>query len=586
MKSYRVQVGVDTSDVSKADKPGLNAMNIVVVPGISLAELLACHGFKIRQDCGGHGTCGKCRARVAIVDEVSMTDDQSAVSSEKVDIATRLDFREVLLCQTMVNSDMIVLLPASCFPDGKQEPLTFETESEQTLLWQQADGHSLGIAGDLGTTTLVVSLLDLTTKKVLGRATCRNPQIETGADIITRIQYATTSPSHAQQMQVLAINRIDEMVVTLTKRCNLPLKSIAKVVVSGNTAMTWFFCGLDTACLGVWPFQPPFTTILPGVNAPIVKLPSCPHAEVEIIPVLAGFLGGDILAGILTLKKSGKESDSYFSSPILYLDLGTNGELVLINEDEIFVTATAAGPAFEGAGIRFGMTAAPGAIEAVDFSDAPYWLNGQKSADSLLVNGGGAAKGICGSGLIDAVAELLRFGVIDRSGRFRDPAHLQFRKGETPVLAMISRLGMFEGHKAFRLTDESTPDSDAVWLTQGDIRAVQLAVGALRAGIHILYRNVSSHYHNLCRRKQIYLAGLFGNHIHLENAIAIGLLPQKTLPDDYTYCGNAALSGTEQYAFDSSIKGFVNDLVNRVHHIDLAAESDFKDVFINALVFP
>ncbi|MDD3586102.1 MAG: ASKHA domain-containing protein [Thermoguttaceae bacterium] len=583
MKSCRVRIAVDNFGASREGKSELDTMNIVVTPGISLAELLVCHGFKIRQECGGHGTCGQCRSRVAVVEEESIRKTQVEVSYNVNDPVPVLNFRQRLLCQTIVDSDMIVLLPASCFPDGKKSPITFENESGQKQSGQNANGHALGVAVDLGTTTLVVSLLDLTTKTVLNRATCRNPQIETGADIITRIQYATSSLSHAQRMQALATDRIDEMIVALTQRCGLLLENISNVFVSGNTAMTWFFCGLDTACLGVWPFQPPFKTIVPGMNAPKVRLPSCADAEVEIVPVFAGFVGGDIVAGILSLKKELPD----VSGPTLYLDLGTNGEMALITGDEIFVAATAAGPAFEGAGIRFGMTAGNGAIEGVDFSDAPYWLGGQKSSSSLLVDGGMTPQGICGSGLIDAVAELIRFGVIDRSGRFRDPAHLRFSKDQPPVLAMFSRLGLFEGHKAFRLTEESPEkspkESTGIWLTQGDIRSLQLAVGALRAGTGILLRQASLEEADL---KHVYLAGLFGSHVRLDNAQAIGLLPRAVPCDRFVYCGNGALRGTEEYAFDPALRAQAADLVERVRHIDLAAEDDFQNVFIDSLVFP
>lgn len=574
--SYDIWVIVNSCD---GEQPEFEPVQLGASPGFSLVDLLASHGFKIPFDCGGLGTCGKCRALIARFKD---SDEYALFETDKN--PTNLQFTDTLMCQIKVDCDLVISLPPSCFPDAKHSPIVFEEETKLDQSVQIPCDHALGVAVDLGTTTLVISLLDLTTKTVIDRATCRNPQIETGGDIITRIQFATTSASRAQKMQTLVLDRIDEIIAALASRHGLASEKIKSVSVAGNTAMTWFFCGLDSSGLGQWPFRPPFTVVVPGENAPNVKLQSCPAAKIEIVPVLAGFAGGDIIAGILSLQKSWSGPDNkngWTKGPALYFDLGTNGEIALLTDKEILVTATAAGPAFEGAGLRFGMTASPGAIEGVDFSGSPYWLSGRPSTDTLLVCGGETPRGICGSGLLDAVAELLRGKMIDFTGRFRSSA-IPCHPWEAPsVQRLFRRLGYYEGYKAFRLTD-TTADAD-VWLLQSDIRAAQLAIGAIRAGTRILLREASLEESDL---EYVYLAGLFGNHVQLDNAKYLQLFPSTVTTDRVVYCGNAALRGTEEYAFDSNSKALAIDIARTVRHIDLATVDDFREVFIDSLAFP
>jgi uncharacterized 2Fe-2S/4Fe-4S cluster protein (DUF4445 family) len=409
--------------------------------------------------------------------------------------------------------------------------------------------QGLGVAVDLGTTTLVAQLLDLATGKVLAVSTALNAQARYGADVMSRLHFAVLGGGQ-HQLEALIRQQIGALVEQLLFSARKQDAEIADIVVVGNSVMHHFFCGIAAEPLTHYPFEPAEGGLqILRSSALGWKLAGDPL--VRFLPCLGGFVGSDVLAGILAAKLTAHDD------LVGLVDLGTNGEIVIGNKDGLLCASTAAGPAFEGAKISMGMRASTGAISQVTVSPLLSDLMTEERTEGWCsrdrvhcrVIGDGTPRGLCGSGLVDAVAAGLELGVIAASGRFA--------RGENNWML-----------------------APPVALTQNDIRELQLAKAAIAAGIKLLMQRKGAK--ELAR---LYLAGAFGNYIDRASAQRIGLIDFP--PERVEAAGNTALLGAKLALFSlDGEDGSYAGLRRRVEHVALNADPSFQDVFVEELAFP
>ncbi len=467
------------------------------------------HNFGIEFPCGGKGTCGKCKVRLLDGDI-----NTSEIHQQKLD-HLKLASGWKLACYSKCTSDITLEIE-----QFKHLILADESEFE----FQPKTGF--GIAVDLGTTTLVAQLVDLSDSKVFAVETMLNPQVKFGADLISRIQACLDG--HAAELTRLIRSSIGTMIELMLNKYE---SEIRQVVVVGNTAMQLIFSNCDVTPLSAYPFHSEnlgMKTFSPEELGWNFKAEN----GIQFYPSIGSFVGSDILAGILATGIHQKEKYTAL------IDLGTNGEIVLGNREQIVCASTAAGPAFEGANISMGMRAVTGAISSLNI------------VDNLMVPsiiGNTEAKGICGSGLIDAVG-LLR--ILDLIGMFGE-----INSGEDHVML-----------------------TETISLTQKDINEFQLAKAALAAGLTILCKVLSIGLEEIDR---IYIAGGFGNYLNLENVVSTGMIE---LPEEKIHkMGNTALIGAKMFLFEDA--GITAQILNKTRHINLEADPNFQDIYVDKLMF-
>lgn len=476
--------------------------------GAALGDLLFAHG--VEQPCGGRGRCRGCRVQVVAGALAPGDDDRASFSAVELAQGWRLG------CRARVDADLTVALGRWSSP---------VLADDTPLVLEPRDG--LGIAIDLGSTTLVAQLVDRSNGQVLGVRTALNPQARRGADIMTRIDHAMHGG--AAELTALVRAELGRLVAELlAAHPGTP----RLVTVAGNSVMHHLFAGHDLAPLAAPPYEPAQSgaATLDGGDLGWAGCAGCP---VVALPCLGGFVGGDILAGLLA---TGMGQDP---RPSALIDLGTNGEIAVSDGSRIVCASTAAGPAFEGAAISCGMRAATGAVSTVR-------VDGDGLAVTVL--GGGAARGVCGSGLIDACAAARRLGWLAGTGRIKRE-------------------------------DRLIPLAPGVALTQADVRQVQLAKGAVAAGFDLLLRRLGLRAQDLGR---VWLAGAFGNAIDRASAHAVGLLPLP--PERVTPAGNTALLGA-RLALSHDDHAYAA-LRARCTHVALKQDEAFEDAYLEGMAFP
>lgn len=475
--------------------------------------------------CGGRGRCRRCRVRVLNGHLPVTPADAQRLSQADLDAGWRL------ACQARAETDLTLELAqweASILGDD--------------LKFEFIPGEGFGVAIDLGTTTIVAQLLDLKTGNVLGVRSALNNQAQYGSDIMSRVEYAiapggldTLTRTVRQQTGRLVADLLRDLKETAAGSESTPATdALRTVIVVGNTVMHHLFCGISVEPLSHHPFEPS-NDGLQRLSPSDLGWDVPRHAEVMFLPCLGGFIGSDILAGILA---TGIHNSDQL---VALVDLGTNGEIVMGNRTRLLCASTAAGPAFEGARISMGMLAATGAISAVNNNNGRF---------QCTVLGGGQPKGICGSGLVDAIAVALDLGLIDHTGRLKC--------GDSLVL---------EGQ---------------VTINQKDIRELQLAKGAIAAGIRLLLERWNAQSEDLhC----LWLAGAFGNYISRASARRIGLIPlpaEKVKP-----AGNTALRGAKYVLLNTAHNDPEQTSIRqRVVHVPLNEEPRFHEVFVSEMQFP
>lgn len=472
-----------------------------------LLAVLQRGGFPVSAPCGGLGKCGKCR--------VSLTDSAGT--------------RQLSACRYRLTEDCFVVLDIPEGGDILASAADFSPAGE-------AEG--LGAAVDLGTTTVVLELFDLGSGKSRGLRSAWNAQRAYGADVITRAQYCMEHPDGADTLRRVIRDQLRDMLTSL----GTDASALSAVTVAGNTIMQHLFMGLDPSPIARAPFTP--QTLFDGPQEGICFLSPC----------VAGYVGGDITAGLLS---SGLAEQPGLS---LFLDIGTNGEMALGGRDGFLCCAVASGPAFEGAGISCGMPGMAGAVSHVSWSGAE---------PAVTVIGDGAPKGICGSGLIDLTAVLCEKQLISASGLLLGP--------EDAPSAYARYLGEDEnGNGIFYLSEDRS-----VFLTARDVRQLQLAKAAVAAGIRVLLKKAGV---TVSQVERLALAGGFGNYMDVSSAAAIGMIPPE-LAEKTLALGNASLAGARMALLDPAARARLLQLRDSCSYLELSGDRDFNEEFPEQMYF-
>ncbi len=424
-----------------------------------------------------------------------------------------------------------------------------------------AVGASLGAAVDIGTTTVSVVLVDLQSGRIIDTATSFNRQVSCGEDVISRIIYSLRGDG-LRRLQRLVRETINNLIGELCARHELEARQIDHVVVAGNTSMEHLFLGLDPRSIREEPYAP-LATSFPTVSASEVGLRVNPEASVYCTPAVAAYVGGDITAGILS---SGLDE---WDGLALFMDVGTNGELVVGNSDWQVACACSAGPAFEGAGVRCGMRAITGAVEDVT-------INYQTLAPTLGVIGGGAPAGICGSGMIATLGEMFVTGILDKAGRI----NTAIERGQGNDRRRIVATDHGPAYVLAWASESGTKED--ILLTEVDIGNLIRAKAAIYAGLTVMLRALDIDLKDI---ETVLIGGAFGQHINVEKSILIGLLPD--LPwDRFRFLGNTAALGAYQVLVSRQARRQVEEIAGKVTYLELVADNSFMNEFTSALFLP
>jgi uncharacterized 2Fe-2S/4Fe-4S cluster protein (DUF4445 family) len=419
-----------------------------------------------------------------------------------------------------------------------------------------------GVAFDIGTTTLVGSLIDLVNGDEKAIEARINPQTSYGDDVISRIKKCREDQRGLSLLQRVVISAVNEIIDALVAKSGIDRTCIYEVVFAGNTTMQQILCGIDPYALGELPFAPVFSDAL-TMRATELSLDINPSGRVYVFPQIGGFVGGDTVAGILASRLDKAEK------PMLLVDIGTNGEIVLANNGKLIATSVAAGPAFEGARISCGMRAVAGAIEKIAI-DGDVRIN---------VIGNVRPSGICGSALIDLTAAFLNKGILEESGRFLEEDELPASLEQSLRKRIVRHNGKTDFILAF--ANESA-SGKPITVTQRDIRELQLATAAIRSGINMLLNMEGVAQEEL---EAILLAGAFGNFIRRNNARRIGLLPP--IPcNRIRFIGNSSAMGAKMVLLSIMEKEYAAKIARKTLHVDLSLLPEFQLEFSSAMMFP
>jgi len=420
-----------------------------------------------------------------------------------------------------------------------------------------------GLAVDIGTTTLAGYLCDLSNGEVMAADSMTNPQVHYGEDVMSRIGYAITHEGGCQRLNQVIVKALNQIAGRTAAGTGIKRQAIVDATVVGNTCMHHIFLNLDPQYLGKAPFTPSIHHSL-NIKARDLGLRISPGAYVHVLPIEAGFVGADNVGALIAEEPYNQDDMT------LIVDIGTNGELVLGNRDRLISASCATGPAFEGGEIRHGMRAAPGAVEKIeiapDTKEVRFKVIGKKRWNTE--SGDTGAKGICGSGIIDAIAHLVRAGIVDRSGRF-------ITDMETPRLRAADEGPEF----VIAWANETSVGHDIV-VCQKDVRNIQLAKGAMYAGAKIIMRRLGVE-----RLDRILLAGAFGSQIDKESAALIGLFPDCAL-ENVRAIGNAAGDGARIALLNVDKRAEAERVAKMVEYVELTMEPDFDKTFAEAMWFP
>ena len=596
---------------------------VYVLPGTLVVEAAARAGITLQTPCGGNGTCGKCRVRFTTsapavdsssADALSATDleagirlgckatiesdctieipNDSTYGSSQVltehaageaivpePVTTCISFSlpapsqadhradSVRLLDALDSADKISpsLLPAlpSLLRAGDWQGRAICHEGTVIALDATDTDPVLGVAIDLGTTTVVAVLLDLESGTELAIASDINGQIACGDDVLSRIMRAMT-PEGRDELQTAASETINRLIEQACAEASVSVERVFEVTVAGNSTMQQLLLGIDSAALAQLPFVAAFDE-LPSLPANHFGLRVAARARLSVLPQIGSFVGGDTVAACLAANLDQRDAR------ILLVDIGTNGEIVLANRGQMEATSTAAGPAFEGARIKHGMRAAEGAIEKI--------LLGADGDILINVIGNQPARGLCGSALIDLVALLLEQGAIEETGAMLDAAEA----AATLPATLAARIRELDDEPAFILVEsDQSASGEPIALFQRDIRELQLAAGSIRAGIEILLKRAELAVEDL---DEVLLAGAFGNFIRRNHAVRIGMLPGIDT-SRIRYVGNAALLGARMALLSEPCHQRARAFARTTTHVDLSMDMDFQMAFASAMLFP
>ncbi len=443
----------------------------------------------------------------------------------------------------------------SIFYNATDNTNTFSNNIRIVDICQNNTKFNLGLAIDIGTTTVAIRLIDIERASVIDTITLYNAQIDRGEDVISRINYAK-NPDRILEMKSLIISTINNGIDSLCeKNGNISHDNIYTVTISANTTMVQLFMGINPQFIRLEPYTPAVMGV-PTYKASELGLKTNPNTPVWIAPNIGSYVGGDITAGLLCTDFALDTEEI-----CIFIDIGTNGEIVLGNNDFLLSCACSAGPAFEGGGIDMGMRASQGAIEGIEID--------RETCDcKVSVIGGGKAKGICGSGLISVVAELFEAGIIDQRGKID-------RSGKYKNVVAESK------NARFYITPQSENDA-GVYITENDIDNFVRAKAAIFSACVTMLNSVELDFDSISK---FYIAGGFGRYIDVEKAQILGLLPRLDA-DKFVYVGNSSLLGSQMALLSEKHRCKVKELANRITYVDLSTEAGYMDEYVAAMFLP
>lgn len=593
---------------------------VEVMEGSTLKEAMTDAGLEFDFLCGGRGTCGKCRVRISKGLTMPVTREQEMLQAKELDGSIRL------ACLTTVHNDLTVELPNQkklqhnilmasderAFQIEPQLHKVFIEVDKPTRETQSSDWRRLkkslvkqgymdselgstvsilrqmpdvlrgannritavmyenkvagieaqdstktmhGMAFDIGTTTIVGYLLDLYSGKELSVVSTLNPQTTFGADVISRLTFASHEENGLMKLQDVVIEAINKLIVEAVQKASVTQNQIYGISIAGNTCMHHLFLGINPQSIAVSPYVPALSEPL-ILDASELKLSINQAGKVFMLPNIAGFVGADTVAVLLATELDRSEDIK------LVIDIGTNGEIALGSREKMVACSAAAGPAFEGAQISSGMRGAVGAIDHVYYRD--------KLEYSVI--GGGEPLGICGSALLDAVAGLVELGILNKRGKI-----LAFEQLTNPAAHRFKEnLIQFEGQGAFLLTEAGiTGHGRPIMITQSDIRELQMAKGAMAAGVRVLMETYGIQAQDI---KEVLLAGAFGNYLNPHSACVIGLIPSE-LESKIRMIGNAAGTGAKLALLSLSEFRRAKDIAEVVKFVELGSYPRFNSIF-------
>ena len=475
-------------------------------------------------DCNGHGHCGKCRIRYPKGAPAPNPTDQRLVATDELARGHRLACQHsaepgVRIELTDVSASALIQVDAY---GGREITAPLRRPGR------------FGIAVDIGTTTVVAALVDLDSLAVVTTVSRLNPQARFGADVLSRITHATAHGVGG--LQQLVVEALADAVRQAAENASIGLDVIDELAISGNTTMMYLLRGIDPTPLSVFPFTADHIGTATMTGAELLGIDELAHTRINLLPGISAYVGADIVAGLYFIG-----ADEFTDTPKMMVDIGTNGEIAFVLDDEIVCTATAAGPAFEGASISCGVGSIEGAINMV-------WTDEQGVQYSTIANK--PAVGVCGSAIVDLLVWGLESGQIQKSGRMPQPLVLP----NTPV---------------------------PIELSQADIRNLQLAKAAIRSGMQMTLGRCGVAPYQV---KQLLIAGGFGRYLNKDNAVRIGLLPNSAR-DRMVALGNAALGGCILALYDPDFDDRVNKIISKSRAIDLSSQPEFNPLFIGNIPF-
>jgi uncharacterized 2Fe-2S/4Fe-4S cluster protein (DUF4445 family) len=581
--------------------------------GQNLMSILRRAGVNMEFPCGGCGTCGRCRVKILSKTPHPKEEELMLISTSELEKGVRL----ACLCDVSSDMDVELLFKGKKgvvletgfvdefninpplkkvffrltaanrtgvplerqLEDEVGYPLAPECRLELLQIFSgtpMREGTAIirngritgieagntasllyGVAVDIGTTTVVVSLVNLSDGREEAVVSDLNPQIEFGQDVLARISFAAKGRWELERLKNLIIEAINGLINKVSARANISPRYIYEVSVAANPTMTHLFLGINPETIGSAPYNP----VLNGaiyVKAGELGINISPFGMVYCLPAISGYVGADITAGIMATGMYKKNEKS------LLMDIGTNGELVLFDGQKLFACSSPAGPALEGVNISCGMRAAPGAIEEVRIIEDV----------SVKTIGGEQPAGLCGSGIIDLISELLKAGVIDSSGKLSS-------SGEGVPEKIARRIFEKDGKTVFKVT-EAGENSESIYLTARDIRQVQLAKGAIWAGITALLEQNKLGPGDIDR---IYVAGAFGAHLRTESLIGIGMAAEEW-EGKILFVGNTSKTGAMMCLLSEDLRCEAEKVAGNVNYIELSMLPGFERIFTKSLKFP
>jgi len=595
---------------------------LTISGGESLYAALKRQGVYLVASCGGKGTCGKCRLKVIEGDceivsygKMSLTDrdagyvlacqtfarsdvhvevpeESRLVVGDKIAISKSRDFFELLQSfhaqiSPVVRREILSIPPPSIhdnisdlerlkrelekkglrgmrFSHGFVAPLSKAlrgaeweisigyTEGPEAIFVSCAEcKEKYGLAVDIGTTTVVVYLVDLVDGRVIDVGSTYNSQMKYGDDVITRIVHATEGGG-LDELRDAVVGDVNDILDTLAERHKINREDIESIVLAGNTTMSQLFWGLDPASIREEPYVPT-VNFFPKWKAQIAGINANSQAPVYTVPCVASYVGGDIVAGVLASRMHRNPEIA------LFMDIGTNGEIAIGNNEWLMTAACSAGPCFEGSGIKHGMRATEGAIESIRIDPETY-------EPKIGVIGNAKPVGICGSGMIDAISEMFLAGVIDQKGKILEELTTdRIRRGDEGVEFVFSRSG----------------DRDVV-LSEVDIENILRAKAAIYAGVSLLLKEVGF---GLDAIERVYIAGGFGNYLNVDRAIILGMLPDVP-KEKFSFLGNTSVTGAYLCLLSEELRREADDIASKMTYMELSVSRNFMDEYMSALFLP